>query len=92
MKLPDAWRRARALWARAWPLWSVRVSALGALLTGLALGAPDALAQAWAAMPDDVRAMVPEQLARAIPTGLFLATIVARLIPQKKGGADDARS
>ena len=91
MKLPDAWRRVRALWARAWPLWSVRVSAFGAILTGIALGAPDALTHAWASMPAEVRATVPDSWARAIPTILFVATIVVRLIPQRKGVADDAR-
>jgi hypothetical protein len=74
-------------WRQAWRLWSVRLSALGALLTGWALLAPDAMLQAWQALPNDLRAMVPTKIADAIPTILFVATIVARLIPQPKAVA-----
>ena len=77
MKLIDGWRQS-------WRLWSVRLSALGAFLTGLALAAPDTLMQAWAAMPADVQALLPESLARVVPTLLFVGTLVARLIPQKE--------
>ncbi len=79
----DAMRRVRDLWSRAWPLWSVRMSALGAILTALAAAAPDTLLQAWNALPDDVRSLFPDSIARVVPTLLFVATIVARLIPQK---------
>jgi len=79
----DAMRRARDLWSRAWPLWSVRMSALGAILTGLAAAAPDTLLQIWNALPAEVVALVPPSIGRVIPTLLFMATIAARLIPQK---------
>jgi len=85
MKL-DAMRRVRDLWLRAWPLWSVRMSALGALLTALAAAAPDTLLQIWNGLPDDIRAVVPESVADLVPTLLFVATIVVRLIPQKPAG------
>jgi lysozyme family protein len=79
----DAMRRVRSLWLRAWPLWSVRMSALGAILTAFAAAAPDTLLQIWNGLPDEVRGVFPESIARVIPTLLFVATIVARLIPQK---------
>ena len=80
MKLINGWRQA-------WRLWSVRLSALGAILTGWSLLAPEALLQAWQVLPDDLRTMVPERIAGVIPTLLFAATIVARLIPQPKAAA-----
>jgi len=83
MKLIENWRHA-------WRLWSVRLSALGALLTTFAAAAPDTLLQIWNGLPDDVRAIFPETAVRVIPTLLFVATIVARLIPQK--AAADRRS
>ncbi len=83
MKLIENWRHA-------WRLWSVRLSALGALLTTFAAAAPDTLLQIWNGLPDDVRAVFPETFVRVIPTLLFVATIVARLIPQK--AAADRRS
>lgn len=83
MKILDALRRARSLWLQAWPLWSVRVSAFGALITALAAAAPDTLLQVWNNLPDEVRSLLPAGLAHIVPTLLFAATIVARLIPQK---------
>jgi hypothetical protein len=82
----DAMRRARSLALRAWPLWSVRMSAIGAILTGLAAAAPDTLLQIWNALPDEIRTRFPDSIAHAIPTLLFVATIVVRLIPQKSAG------
>jgi lysozyme family protein len=79
----DAMRRVRSLWLRAWPLWSVRMSAIGAILTAIAAAAPDTLLQIWNGLPDEVRNLFPEQLAHLIPTLLFAATIIVRLIPQK---------
>lgn len=79
MKLIDNWRHA-------WRLWSVRMSAFGALLTALAAAAPDTLLQIWNGLPDDVRSVFPETISRVIPTLLFVATIVARLIPQRAAG------
>lgn len=82
----DAMRRVRDLWSRAWPLWSVRMSALGAILTAFAAAAPDTLLQIWSGLPDDVRSLFPGSIARLMPTVLFVATIVVRLIPQKPVG------
>lgn len=78
----DALRRVRSLWLRAWPLWSVRMSALGALLTGLAAATPDTLLQIWNALPNEVRGAFPESVAHFVPTLLFVATIVVRLMTQ----------
>lgn len=82
----DAMRRVRDLWSRAWPLWSVRMSALGAILTAFAAAAPDTLLQIWNGLPDDVRSLFPESIAHLVPTLLFVATIVVRLIPQTPAG------
>lgn len=83
MKLLDALRRVRSLWLHAWPLWSVRMSAFGALITAFAAAAPDTLLQVWNNLPDEIRSALPESLGRLLPTLLFAATIVVRLIPQK---------
>jgi hypothetical protein len=79
----DAMRRVRSLVLRAWPLWSVRMSAIGAILTGLAAAAPDTLLQIWNALPDEIRSLVPTSIAHVIPTLLFVATIAVRLMDQK---------
>ncbi len=69
-------------WRQAWRLWSVRVSAIGAILFTLLLAAPDQLLAIWTALPADVQALVP-----GAPTlGLILsvASLLARLIAQRK--------
>jgi hypothetical protein len=80
MKLIDGWRQA-------WRLWSVRLSAIGAILMGWAALAPDALLQAWNALPADVQALLPEKVGNAIPFLLFVGTLVSRFIPQPKANA-----
>ena len=86
----DAMRRVRSLMLRAWPLWSVRMSAIGAILTGLAAAAPDTLLQIWNSLPDEIRSVFPASSSHGLPTLLFVATIVVRLIPQTP--AADRRS
>jgi len=80
MKLIDGWRQA-------WRLWSVRLSAFGVVLMGWAALTPDALLQAWMAMPVEVQAMVPENIGKAVPVLLFLGTLIARFVPQPKAAA-----
>jgi len=78
----DVLRRARDLFARAWPLWSVRVAAIGALLTTIAAATPDTLLQIWNMLPPEILALVPPAIGRVVPTLLFVLTIVVRMIPQ----------
>jgi len=69
-------------WRQSWRLWSVRLSALGAILTGLALAAPDFLQSLWNGLPTDLRALLPASVTHAVPTALFILTIVARIVSQ----------
>lgn len=55
----DVMRRIRSFVLRAWSLWSVRMPAIGAILTGFAVAAPDALLQIWNALRDQIRSLVP---------------------------------
>lgn len=75
MRLIENWRRAHRLW-------SVRLNAAGAVVMAAALSAPDALAQAWAALPADLRGIVPH--ADAIALALFVAGFAARIVHQEK--------
>lgn len=80
MKLLPDWRKARH-----W--WSVRFAALGALVTGLPILAPDALQALWNSAPAEVRQLLPAHIGRAITCALFVAVIVARIIKQRKSHA-----
>lgn len=74
MKLIENWRAATRLW-------SVRVNALGAAVMAFALAAPGAVAQAWAVLPAEMRALVPHP--EWIAMFLFAAGIIARVIHQE---------
>ena len=56
-----------------WKLWSVRIAAVGAVITG-----------AWLALPSDIKAMFPDAWEPYIGTAFLLLTIAARSIKQKR--------
>ena len=67
-----------------WRFWSMRLAALGAVVTALAQWFPDALSAAWNAMPSDMRGLLPAPLLHSIPVILFVAVMIARIVAQKK--------
>lgn len=68
MKLIDQWRQ----W---WRFWSVRLSAVALVL--------EALGQAWAQLPDDVKALLPSSTLHLL-SGVFVAcSMIARIIKQE---------
>ncbi len=75
-------------WRQSWRWWSVRVSALGAIVFAFLLAAPDQVLAIWSALPPEVQALVPN----AKEVGLFLtiAVAIARIVRQK-GHGDDAK-
>ena len=71
-----------------WRFWSMRLAALGAVVTALAQWFPDTLSAAWNAIPSDMRASLPAPLLHSIPVILFVAIMVARILAQKKATPD----
>jgi hypothetical protein len=70
-------------WSDAWKLWSVRLSALGTLLSTVALAVPDFIYAAWQSLPDEITDRLPANYTMIVPLVLFVATMVARVIAQK---------
>ena len=71
-------------WRRGWRFWSVRLQAM-ALASGTALiAAPDLLARGWAAIPVDMRALLPGDLARWLPLIFGLLALLARFLKQRR--------
>ena len=58
---------------KAWRWFSIQLAALMAILP-----------IAWAELPEDARAYIPAEWRQWIVTGLAVAIILARLIPQPK--------
>lgn len=69
-------------WRQCWRFWSVRLAAVGTALTGLLIAFPDAALYAWALMPVEFKAAIPPQYMPLIGVGVFVLSIVARLIRQ----------
>lgn len=60
-------------WRRAWRMFSVQAQAAGiAAIAG------------WQALPDDLRALVPQPLAIGLAVALLVLGIIGRLIDQPK--------
>ena len=71
-------------WRQSWRLWSVRVSAIGAMLFAFLLAAPDQALAVWQALPADVQALIPN--AKEIGLVLTIAALAARVLRQKERG------
>jgi hypothetical protein len=81
------WRdaiRARLIddWRRSWRFWSMRLSLIGAFFAAASAAFPEAMLEAWNALPPDLRALVPAHAAQIIAAMLFLGTMAARLYRQ----------
>jgi hypothetical protein len=81
-------RRIIGDWRRGWRFWSVRLQALAVASGAMLVGAPDALAEAWRAMPPELRALVPSHVAHWLPILLGGLAIAARFIRQDRPGHD----
>jgi GH24 family phage-related lysozyme (muramidase) len=63
--------------------WSVRVAAIGAMISAALVAIdPATLQAAWLGMPADVRALLPEHLQSWIGLALFVGVAIARVVPQ----------
>lgn len=65
-------------WRQAWRLWSVRVSAIFAVL----LAAPAQVQDIWNALPPDIQAMIPN--AKSVALAITVAATIARVLQQKE--------
>jgi len=71
-----------------WRFWSMRLAAVGAIVTAFAQWFPDMLSAGWNAIPPDMRTYLPAPLLHSIPVILFVAVMVARIVAQKKATLD----
>ncbi|QXT34345.1 hypothetical protein KV697_10915 [Sphingomonas sanguinis] len=69
-------------WRQAWRLWSVRVSAFGAVLFAFLLAAPDQVQAIWNALPPDVQAAIPNS--KTLALAISVAVTIARVLQQRE--------
>ena len=79
-------------WRNFTKFWSVRFSMIGAALMGLFTVWPDSALYLWAAMPDEVRAMIPQSFVSMIALFVFALSSLSRIVKQKKLTDEQARN
>lgn len=83
MKLVDEWRNA-------WRWWSVQLNVLGSALLSALLAFPDIAQQIWLGLPDEMKALLPHNVAFYVPLLLLFGGNLARIFKQgeKRDGAN----
>lgn len=74
-------------WRLFWRFWSVRLGIIGTALTGILVAFPDAALYAWNILPSDLKAAIPERYVPLIGVGVFVLSLFARLVKQKRPDA-----
>lgn len=71
-------------WRNFWRFWSVRLGIVGSAITGVLIAFPDVALSAWAMMPADLKAAIPERYMPLVGVVIFVASLIARAIKQTK--------
>ena len=71
-------------WKKAYKLWCTWINVIGATIMGWFLMWPDSVMQIWAAMPDEAKAFLPQNIVPLIAMILFVGSTIARIVKQKK--------
>ena len=71
-------------WQKWWRMWSMRLGALGTLVTGYVVAVPDAALTAWNALPQELKNVMPPNWLPMVGVGIFVSSLFARLIHQPK--------
>lgn len=71
-------------WRLFWRFWSVRLGIIGTAITGVLVASPDAALYAWNMLPPDLKAAIPERYVPLIGVGVFVLSMFARVVKQKR--------
>jgi hypothetical protein len=71
-------------WRLIWRHWSFRLGVIGTALTSLFLAVPDLALQVWLAMPDDLKAVIPQRYMPFVGVAIMGLSFVAKFIKQAK--------
>ena len=71
-------------WRNFWRFWSVRLGVIGSAIAAVLIAFPDVALSAWAMMPGDLKAAIPERYMPLIGVVIFVASLIARAIKQSK--------
>ena len=71
-------------WKDWWRWWSLRLTALGTMLSGYLIANPDIAVTMWLQIPDDIRLYMPAQYMPAIGLLIVLVGQAARFLKQNQ--------
>ena len=70
-------------WKKSTKLWSMRFSLVGTALMSLFVAWPDSALYLWAAMPEEVRSMIPDRFVSVIALFIFGMSSISRIVKQR---------
>jgi hypothetical protein len=73
-----------AEWRKFYKFWSIQLGVIGTAITGYLIASPEAALFAWGLMPADLKEAIPPQFTPLIGVFVFVASMLARLVKQKK--------
>jgi len=70
-------------WQRCYRLWSVQLSAVGAVLLSILTAWPESTLYLWQMMPAEIRQLIPERVATGLAAFIFAMSAISRIIKQR---------
>jgi len=71
-------------WRDWWRWWSLRLTALGTMITGYLIAYPDAALNSWTMLPDEIKSFIPSEYMPTIGLVLVGAGQLARFLKQNQ--------
>lgn len=71
-------------WKRSYKFWSVQLGLIGTVVTGFFLAAPEAALYAWAALPQELKSLLPPDILKWAGILILVLSFIARVIRQSK--------
>lgn len=79
--------------ASSWhKFWSVRLGALGTLITTIFTLWPDSVYTVWQSLPPDIQSLMPQKYFQLIGAFIFLMSMIARIVKQNNIGDQSGSS
>lgn len=76
-------------WRKAWRFLSIQLGIVGSTVAGWLVAFPDHALAVWATLPDDLKAVLPAQYMPLFGVGIFVLSLIARIVKQRKLHEDE---
>jgi len=69
-------------WKKAYKFWSVRLGVAGTVIVSIFLAAPEAALYAWAALPSELKSVLPSDVIKYSGVVILALSFFARVVKQ----------